>query len=207
MIVAGLGNPGPRYAMNRHNVGFLFLDHLVEKLGAGEPFRFKSSFDAEVAEVRLEGERHWLVKPQAYMNLSGGPVSRVASYYKVKPSDVVAVYDDVALPFGSIRVRPGGSAGGHKGMISIIEQLGTDEFPRIRIGIAQTVERKKSLAGYVLDDFDAAERQGLPAVLDQATEALGMVAAQDMAKAMAKFNKRVAARADDAPQDADQPQR
>ncbi len=205
--MAGLGNPGSRYAMNRHNVGFLFLDRLLGKLGSGDSFRFKSSFDAEIAEARRGSDRVWLVKPQSYMNLSGGPVARVASYYKTEPSDVVVVYDDVALPFGSIRVRPDGSAGGHKGMISIIEQLGTEAFPRIRIGIAQPSGRKKSLAGYVLDDFDTAERKELPAILDQATDAFELIADKNISKAMARFNKRVAASPEDAPLNGEQPQR
>lgn len=190
MIVAGLGNPGREYGLNRHNVGFLFLDHLVAKAGpAAASFRFKSSFDAEVGECRVGGERVWLVKPQSYMNLSGGPVSRVAGFYKSKPQDIVVVYDDVALPFGSLRVRPGGSAGGHKGMLSIAGELGTESFPRIRIGIHSDA-RIRSLAGFVLANFDSAEREALPEIFDRCAEALELVVRGDMNTAMAKFNKK-----------------
>jgi PTH1 family peptidyl-tRNA hydrolase len=189
MMVAGLGNPGPRYAHNRHNVGFLFADWLAGELGASGAFRYKSSFDAEVAECRLGAERLWLVKPQAFMNLSGGPLSRVAAYYKVVPRDVAVVYDDVALPFGSIRIKPSGSAGGHNGMQSIIEQFGTDQFPRVRVGIASEAPRG-SLAGYVLSDFAPDERRSLAEVFGWCREALELILGGDVERAMARFNRR-----------------
>lgn len=192
MMVAGLGNPGSKYARNRHNVGFMFTDWLAGELGAGDSFRYKSSFDAEVAECRLGSERLWLVKPQAFMNLSGGPLTRVAAYYKVDYRDVAVVYDDVALPFGSIRVKPSGSAGGHNGMQSIIEQFGTDQFPRVRVGIASQTPRG-SLAGYVLSDFASDERQSLAEVFGWCREALELILRGDVDQAMARFNRRVKA--------------
>ncbi len=189
MMIAGLGNPGGKYARNRHNVGFLFVDYLAERSGAGK-FKYQSAFDAEVTDCRVADQKVWLVKPQAFMNLSGSPVSRVASYYKIDPGHVLVVYDDVALPFGYIRVRPHGSAGGHNGMKSIIGELGTQAFPRIRIGIAREGPRG-SLARYVLSDFNADERAALPEVLAQCNEALELVLRDDVSTAMSRFNRRV----------------
>ncbi|OQA04864.1 MAG: Peptidyl-tRNA hydrolase [bacterium ADurb.Bin400] len=169
-LIVGLGNPGEQYAKTRHNVGFMFLDELVRHpdLGAvtGISFGKSEKFDADMAEVQVKGQKVILAKPQTYMNLSGESVSKIVSYYKLDVSDIIVVSDDVDLPLGKVRIRCGGSSGGHKGLSNIIDRLGSDQFDRIRIGIAnhqgvigeaEKQESRIDTAAYVLQRFDDRE--------------------------------------------------
>ena len=133
-MIAGLGNPGSEYARTKHNVGFMFLDALAEKLGADN---WKTKYDALVAETRIGTEKVLLVKPLTYMNESGRAVGPLMSWYKLAPEDLIVVHDDMDIPAGTIRIRRKGSAGGHNGMKSILYHVGDENFPRLRIGIGR----------------------------------------------------------------------
>lgn len=189
MLVVGLGNPGEGYQWNRHNVGFLLLDHLARSL---QPTGWtgRSKFGGELMDVRLAGRRMHLFKPLSYMNLSGGPVSRAAGFFKIPSSRVVVAYDDVALGFGSLRIRAKGSAGGQKGMKDIIKALGTDQVARLRLGIDGRRGRQ-DLADYVLSDFSAREREALPELFDHAKGALEEMLTKGVDRAGNRYNRTV----------------
>ncbi|CAM4157272.1 aminoacyl-tRNA hydrolase [Kibdelosporangium persicum] len=181
VVVVGLGNPGPRYAANRHNVGAMVLDELGDRVGG----KFKAHKGlADVLEGRLGPRRAVLMKPRSFMNVSGGPVSGVAKFFKVQPADIVVLYDELDLPFGTVRLKLGGGENGHNGLRSISKSLGTKDYHRIRVGIGRPPGRMDP-ADYVLKDFSAIERKELPFILDRAadaTEALithGLEAAQN----------------------------
>jgi peptidyl-tRNA hydrolase, PTH1 family len=167
-LIAGLGNPGRKFEHNRHNVGFMLLNHLSLRLG--ESFGQVES-KALVAKSSYLGERVILVKPQTYMNNSGSALSSLIRFYKVPLGNLLVVYDDVDLPLGTLRLRPSGGSAGQKGMQSIIERLGTDEFPRLRIGTGRPPGRMEA-ADYVLQDFPYDEMDLLVATLDRAVEAV-----------------------------------
>ena len=154
-LIIGLGNPGPRYARNRHNVGFQIVDALAAAHGLGFD---KRQFQALMADGRVSDQRLMLAKPQGYMNLSGLSVQSLVSFYKIDLSDLMVVFDDLDLPIGKLRLRPFGGAGGHNGMRSIIARLGSDQFPRLRVGIDRPPGRMDP-ADYVLHDFTAAEEE------------------------------------------------
>ncbi|MFN2231693.1 MAG: aminoacyl-tRNA hydrolase [Anaerolineae bacterium] len=166
MLIVGLGNPGREYAGNRHNVGFDCVDLLAEKHGIALS---KSQHKARLGTGQVAGRQAILAEPQTYVNSSGEAVGAVARYYKVAPEDVLVIYDDLDLPQGTIRLRPGGSSGGHNGIKSIIEHLGTQAFPRVRIGIGRPPGRMEP-KDYVLQDFSAAEREGMAEVYDRVVD-------------------------------------
>jgi peptidyl-tRNA hydrolase, PTH1 family len=178
-LVAGLGNPGARYARTRHNIGWLALDAL-----ATEPFREEKRFDGEVA--RCDGA--WLIKPTTFMNLSGVAVRALADFYKVPHDRVLVVLDDAALPFGRLRIRPSGSAGSHNGLESIVVHFVTQEVPRLRIGIGAPPP-PMALHDYVLAPFGPDEEGALKAVLDRSAEAIRVILKNGLAAAMNEFNK------------------
>jgi PTH1 family peptidyl-tRNA hydrolase len=178
-LVAGLGNPGTRYARTRHNIGWLALDAL-----ATEPFREEKRFDGEVA--RCDGA--WLIKPTTFMNLSGVAVRALADFYKVPHERVLVVLDDAALPFGRLRIRPSGSAGSHNGLESILVHFATQEVPRLRIGIGAPPP-PMALHDYVLAPFGPDEEGTLKAVLDRSAEAIRVILKNGLAAAMNEFNK------------------
>lgn len=152
-LVVGLGNPGPRYAGNRHNIGF----QVVEEVAKAHGLTFsKTEHKAETAHGRIEGRRVILAKPQTWMNDSGQSVSPLANFYKIDPESMLVVYDDLDIPLDTVRFRDSGSSGGHRGVQSIINQLGTDAFPRLRIGIGRPPGRMDP-AAYVLQDFSDEE--------------------------------------------------
>ena len=167
-LIIGLGNPGRKYELNRHNVGFMLLNHLSIKLG--ESFG-KVEAKALISKTTYKGERVILVKPQTYMNNSGMSVSSLARFYQVPLDNLLVAYDDVDLPLGILRLRPSGGSAGQKGMQSIIERLGTDQFPRLRIGTGRPPGRMDA-ADYVLQDFPAQETDLLKETLDRAVEAV-----------------------------------
>ncbi len=193
-LVVGLGNPGEEYRRNRHNVGFLFLDHVAQKLHASG-WNGRKKFGGELMQVRLAGRRVHLFKPMSYMNLSGGPTSRAAGFYQIPPSSVTVCYDDVSLEFGSLRVRAKGSAGGQKGLKDIVKALGTDQVPRLRFGI-EGRRGRRDLADFVLSDFSSAEFRSLPEVFDQAYLALETVLSGDVEKAASRYNRTMKREAD-----------
>ncbi len=184
-VIAGLGNPGRRYRDTRHNAGFAAIDEIVRRCGL--------TFDtfspvSMIARVAMNGERVLLVKPLTFMNLSGRSVSEVTRYYRVAPADLLVVTDDANLPLGNLRARARGSAGGHNGLRSIIESLGTEEFPRLRIGVGRGDERR-DLADHVLARFEADEASAVSAAVARAAEAIELFVREDVERVMNEFNR------------------
>lgn len=182
-LIVGLGNPGMKYARNRHNVGFMALGHLAR--AQGEEFK-RQRFNAQLAEVSLDGERVLLARPQTYMNLSGTAVAKLAAFYHLKRADVMVVYDDLDLPLGRLRLRANGSAGGHHGMESIINVLGGTDIPRLRIGIGRPDPGQD--IGHVLGNFLDEELSILDDVLGRSEQALRIWVKHGIVKAMNEFN-------------------
>ncbi len=180
-LIAGLGNPGREYENTRHNAGFMVLDRLASRLRV--EFGNERKFEARFAR----SGSLFLLKPQTFMNLSGRSVAAVCQFYKIQPAEVLVVYDDVALPEGKLRLRKGGSAGGHNGMKSLISSLGTDQFPRVRFGVGAA--DGKNMVGHVLGAFDTASREALDKSLENAVEAVSMCALRGLTAAMNHFNK------------------
>ncbi|GGK67532.1 peptidyl-tRNA hydrolase [Planomonospora parontospora] len=165
-LVVGLGNPGPEYAGNRHNAGFMVLDELAARAGG----RFKAHRSrAEVLEGRLAGAPAVLAKPLSFMNLSGGPVKALADFYKVDPARVVVVHDELDVPYGALRAKLGGGDNGHNGLKSITKSLATRDYLRVRFGIGRPPGRMDT-AAYVLRDFATAERKDLAFLVDRAAD-------------------------------------
>ncbi|MCU0486796.1 MAG: aminoacyl-tRNA hydrolase [Anaerolineales bacterium] len=183
-LIVGLGNPGKVYAANRHNVGFMLLSRLAERLG--ETFSRVES-RALLTKAVYQGRRLILVKPQTYMNASGSSVRSLLRFYKVPVQNLLVAFDDVDLPFETIRIRAEGGSGGQKGMQSIIDQLGSEVFPRLRIGIGRPPGRMEA-ADYVLQDFPKAERELLAITLDRAADAVLSFVADGLDKAMNLYN-------------------
>ncbi|MCS6569088.1 aminoacyl-tRNA hydrolase [Curtobacterium flaccumfaciens pv. flaccumfaciens] len=174
LVVVGLGNPGPDYAGNRHNVGQMVLDELASRMGA--TFK-KHKTPNQVAEGRLVpgGTRLVLAKPGSFMNTSGGPVSSALGFYSATPADLVVVHDELDLPFDTVRLKGSGGHGGHNGLRDIIKATGTNEFMRVRVGIGRPPGRQDP-ADYVLRDFSAAEKKTLPILLADAADAVEAIA-------------------------------
>ncbi len=183
-LITGLGNPGRQYQYNRHNIGFTVLDNLAEYLGTGFS-RMESK--ALVAKADHKGEHLILAKPQTFMNLSGQAVSSLQRFYKIPLDRLIVVYDEVDLDFGILRLRPSGGSAGHNGMNSIIDHLGTQEFPRLRIGVGRPPGRMDA-AAYVLQDFSSTEEAELALIRQQAVEALLVYVSQGIAAAMNVHN-------------------
>ncbi len=183
-LIVGLGNPGKQYAANRHNAGFMVLSRLAEKLG--EQFSRMES-RALVAKATYQYRRLILAKPQTYMNASGNAVRSLLRFYKVPLQNLLVVYDDVDLPFETIRIRAEGGAGGQKGMQSIIEQLGSEAFPRLRIGIGRPPGQMEA-ADYVLKDFSKNEKEFLDITLNRAVDAILTFVSDGLDKTMNIYN-------------------
>lgn len=183
-LIVGLGNPGREYQFNRHNIGFMLIDQLCRAL-LTTPGMIQSK--AIIAKAQFAGKKVILAKPQTYMNLSGQSVGSLVRYYKVPYDHLLVAHDDLDLPLGTIRLRPGGGSGGQKGVSSIIQQLGTQNFPRLRIGIGRPPGRMDA-AAYVLQDFNQEERDLLPEVLDRAAKAVLVFIENGLEMAMNQFN-------------------
>lgn len=185
-LIVGLGNPGRQYEATRHNIGFEVIDYLSKehKIKVN-----KIKFKALLGEGTLGGQRVILAKPQTFMNLSGESVREITSYYKIPAERTIIVYDDISLPTGSIRIRAKGSAGGHNGMKSIIYQLQTDEFPRLRIGVGAPQHENYDLADYVLGHFGNGESEDIINAVKTAPDALISMMCEGIDKAGAKFNR------------------
>lgn len=179
-LVVGLGNPGPEYERTRHNVGFRLVDRMV-----GEAGSFWKDFSGLGVAAKAGGL--WLAKPMTYMNESGRFVRAFADFHKIPASEVLVVYDEIALPLGRIRLRAKGSAGGQKGMLSILKHMGTEEVPRLRIGIGPQPERMDS-ADYVLGRFSKAQEAELGEVFSLSEQAVGVVREQGIQEAMNRYN-------------------
>ena len=187
-VIVGLGNPGLEYEMTRHNLGFMLVDRLFERAGGR---RFRNESNAKIAEVTLAGTRILLVKPQTFMNLSGDAARPLLEHYaEAEPSNLIVACDDVALPFGTIRVRARGSAGGQKGLNSIIERLATQEFARVRLGVRPD-HPVEDLASFVLSPIPKRDRTALDQALERAADAIEVVLTEGVEHAMALFNERV----------------
>ena len=184
-IIAGLGNPTSKYEHSRHNVGFDTIDILAEKYGIKMG---KSLFRAMVGKGMIDGEKVLLVKPLTYMNLSGTAIRPIVRFYKVDPSkQLVVIYDDADLDVGRIRVRAKGSAGSHNGMKNIVEQLGTTEFPRVRVGIGKRPEHM-DMVDYVLSRFPEEDRASIRTAMEKAAEAAVTILKEGCDRAMNLFN-------------------
>ena len=186
LLIVGLGNPGRKYAGNRHNAGF----HCLDRLANAYHMAFDVKRDkAELAMGRIAGRRVILAKPQTYVNGSGESVGALARFYRVEPEDVLVIYDELDLPQGTIRLRPRGSSGGHRGMQSIIEHLGTREFPRLRVGIGRPAGKMEPKA-YVLQDFGTDELEVMEEVYQRAVSAVEALIREGVKEAMNRFNAR-----------------
>jgi peptidyl-tRNA hydrolase, PTH1 family len=183
-LIAGLGNPGGQYAETRHNVGFLLLDILAEDM----KLDFRPKFQGLVAETQISGEKIYLLKPQTFMNLSGRSVRELAQFYKIKPEDILVAFDDMDLSLGRLRMRNSGSAGGHNGIKSIIAELGTENFWRLKIGIGRPPAGWDS-ARYVLASFMKEELPTLEETLERGIQAVNLWAQGEGVKAMNQFNR------------------
>jgi PTH1 family peptidyl-tRNA hydrolase len=186
-LVVGLGNPGTRYRRTRHNLGFLVVDELAARAGAGKGHE---ECDAWVTEASLAGSELLLAKPLAFMNRSGVVVERLSARHGVGPGALLVVLDDLALELGSLRIRERGSHGGHNGLRSLIEVLGTDEFPRVRVGIRKG-EPPGDLADYVLSDFPQEDVLVVQESVGRAAEAVECVLKEGAPAAMNRYNKKV----------------
>jgi PTH1 family peptidyl-tRNA hydrolase len=183
-LIAGLGNPGPGYAGNRHNAGYMVADLLAARMGA----RFKrDSSGAVVATGRLTGVPVTLGKPMRYMNLSGGPVAAVANFYKIPADRIVVVHDELDIPFGAIRLKLGGGDNGHNGLRSVTAALGTRDYYRARLGVGRPPGRMDP-ADFVLRDFSAAERKQLPELIDRCADAVEAILTLGLAAAQNEFH-------------------
>lgn len=184
-IVVFLGNPGPKYRDTRHNAGFMAADAMEKKLGVSiNKLRFK----ALTAQATLGGEKVLLLKPQTYMNLSGESVSPAAAFYKVPPEHIIVVSDEVSLPIGKLRIRKSGSAGGHNGLKNIIAMLGTDAFPRIRMGVGAPPHADYDMADWVLSSFKNHDADDMRSLAVRVCDAVECYIAEGPDRAMNKFN-------------------
>lgn len=184
-IVVFLGNPGPKYRDTRHNAGFMAADAMEKKLGVSiNKLRFK----ALTAQATLGGEKVLLLKPQTYMNLSGESVSPAVAFYKVPPEHIIVVSDEVSLPIGKLRIRKSGSAGGHNGLKNIIAMLGTDAFPRIRMGVGAPPHADYDMADWVLSSFKNQDADDMRSLAVRVCDAVECYIAEGPDRAMNKFN-------------------
>lgn len=183
-LIVGLGNPGPDYRQNRHNVGFMVINSLALSLDISIQ---RVEMRALVGKGLLDRERLILAKPQTYMNNSGQAVASLARFYKIPPDQIMVIHDDLDLPFGTLRLRPFGGTGGQRGMESIVEKLGTRDFPRLRVGISRPPGRMDP-ADYVLHDFDPDQQSFLPEIFDRAVKAIRRFITNGIETAMNEFN-------------------
>ncbi|MDN4641497.1 aminoacyl-tRNA hydrolase [Agreia sp. PsM10] len=185
-LVAGLGNPGPGYAGNRHNVGQMVLDELASRIGS-KFGRHKTNSTVAEGFLRPGGPKLILAKPNSYMNNSGGPVSQLLNFYSLAPSRLIVVHDELDIPFDTVRLKSGGGPGGHNGIRDIISAAGTPEFIRVRVGVGRPPGRMDA-ADFVLRDFSGTERQALPNLLVDAADAVEKIADDGLTAAQQQFH-------------------
>lgn len=184
-LVAGLGNPGAKYETTRHNAGFLFVERLSDKYNFAVK---KLKFHALVGEAKIGTHRCIVMKPQTMMNNSGEALKECASFYKIPPENIIVVFDDISLPPGKLRIRRKGSAGGHNGIKSIIAHLGSEDFPRIKLGVGAKPNPEYDLADWVLGKFPKEDIPKMREAIDCACDALPLILDGDLEGAMSKFN-------------------
>jgi len=189
-LVVGLGNPGPSYSGHRHNIGYLVVEELARRMGSG--FRAHKSGRADVVEGRLgapgtPGPRVVLAKPRSYMNESGGATKALTTFYKVPPARVIAIHDELDIPFGTMRIKLGGGDNGHNGLKSLRSSFGTGDFNRVRVGIGRPPGRQE-VADYVLSNYSATERKEIPFQVDAAADAVETLIAEGLERTQQKFN-------------------
>lgn len=188
MMIVGLGNPGKEYEATRHNVGQQAITRLFARHGA--TLDWQPERGAMVGKGTVRGRKVMLVTPSDfYMNDSGAPVQKIAAFYKIQPADMLIVFDDKEIPLGTIRIRASGSAGGHKGMLSVIERLGTEEIPRLRVGIGTEASHRADAAKFVLGRPTPEEKNELFAALDRAAEAIETILEHGLEEAMNRYNR------------------
>jgi PTH1 family peptidyl-tRNA hydrolase len=185
-LVAGLGNPGRQYAGNRHNAGFMVVDELMRRAVAGTS---RQRMGAELAEATLGRAKVILCRPLEFMNASGLPISRVAAFWKISPEQTVVVHDDMDLEFGRLKLAEGGGTGGHNGLRSIVAELGTEGFPRVRVGIGRPPPAWEG-ADYVLANFSQEELRALPDLLKEAASATLAIIEDGLVAAMNRYNRK-----------------
>ena len=184
-LIVGLGNPGKDYAHTRHNAGFRALDHLAGKLGCKVD---KGKFQGLYGQVTYEGKKLFLLKPQTYMNLSGRSVLQLSAYYNIPPQRIIVLFDDISLTPGRLRIRADGSAGGHNGIKSIIAELGSQDFPRVKIGVGGKANPEQDLADHVLSGFSSLEEKALVSALERAADAALCIIDKGVPEAANRYN-------------------
>ena len=186
-LIVGLGNPGSEYARTRHNCGFRAIDLLASKLGCKID---KKKFQGLYGQVLKDGRKIFLLKPLTYMNLSGGAVLQLSAYFGIPPQRIIIMFDDISLPLGALRIRASGSAGGHNGIKSIISELGSQEFPRVKIGVGERAAPGQDLADWVLSTFSAGEEKMLASSLEDAGNAALAIINEGVSAAANRFNRK-----------------
>ena len=184
-LIVGLGNPGKDYAKTRHNCGFRVIDLLAQELGCKID---KAKFQGLYGQVVYNEKKLFLLKPQTYMNLSGASVLQLSAYFSIPPQRIIVIFDDISLNVGRLRIRPNGSAGGHNGIKSIISSLGSQDFPRVKVGVGAKPHAEQDLADWVLSTFSASEEKTLESALKNAAEAALCIIDQDVPTAANRFN-------------------
>ncbi len=184
-LIVGLGNPGKDYAHTRHNAGFRCLDILADNLGCKVD---KLKFQGLYGQVNYNGRKLFLLKPQTYMNLSGRSVLQLSAYFNIPPARIVVLFDDISLEPGRLRIRPDGSAGGHNGIKSIIQELGSQQFPRVKIGVGGKAHPDQDLADHVLSGFSASEEKALAVSLKNGADAALAIIDKGVPEAANRFN-------------------
>lgn len=186
-LIVGLGNPGAKYEQTRHNVGFVFVDRLARAKGVS--LRPEAKFHGEVGKLALAGHELWLLKPDTYMNRSGLAVGALAKFYKLPPESVLVVHDELDIPVGQLRLKQGGGHGGHNGLRDIINQLGSREFLRLRVGIDHPGD-SRDVTNYVLGSASPTDRQIIDEAIDDALRELPLIVAGEIQKAMNHLHSR-----------------
>ena len=184
-LIVGLGNPGREYERTRHNAGFRAIDLLAEKLGCKID---KAKFQGLYCQVNYNGVKLFLLKPQTFMNLSGRSVLQLSAYYSIPPERIIVLFDDISLPPGRLRIRAEGSAGGHNGIKSIIAEVGSQEFPRVKIGVGAKPNPEFDLAAWVLSTFSAKEEKDLRFALENAADAALAIIDRGVPEAANRYN-------------------
>lgn len=184
-LVVGLGNPGKQYENTRHNAGFMTIDYIAKKFSTTIN---RIKFNSLVSEVEVNNKRIMLMKPQTFMNLSGKAVQEAASFYKIPPENIIVIYDDISLDPGNIRIRRKGSAGGHNGIKSIIECIGSEKFPRIKVGVGKKPSSSWDLADWVLSSFSESDKDLIVSSFDKSYNSMLLMLEDKSEEAMNKYN-------------------
>jgi len=184
-LIIGLGNPGPKYQWTRHNAGFMVLDHLSRVMGVAVA---RKSFSGLFGEGSWHGDRLLLLKPQTFMNLSGRSVAEALRFHKLALSDLIVIHDDLDIPFGRVKIKEGGGHGGHNGLRSLMQELGSGDFLRVRVGVGRPV--RGDAADYLLANFSPAEMASLPTLLNGVVDLLGELMKHGLPRTMSLYNNK-----------------